>query len=67
MNPEIYTRREAETVAIPFKTLGNKSILTAEQLVEDPYLAAFVKRFSNCFEHVPNGDYLIFYPDGVPA
>ena len=64
---EVYTRSKFETVAVPFQTLGNKSILTGTQLFNEPYLLAFVKHFPDCFEHSLTGDYVVFYPDGQPS
>jgi hypothetical protein len=53
-----------ETVEVPFITVGNHQVLTAEQLANAPWLEDFVKRFPTCFEWHPVADYLIFYPDG---
>jgi len=52
------------TAEVPFITDGNRQILTGTQLVEEPWLADFVKAFPHCFEHEINRDYLVYYPDG---
>lgn len=49
---------------VPFFTIGNRQCLTAKQIVEDPYLADFVKSFPACFEQDHLRDIVIFYPDG---
>lgn len=37
------------SVEVPFIQYGNARVLTTEQLMNDPCLADFVKRFSDCF------------------
>jgi hypothetical protein len=53
-----------ETVAIPFKQWGNRQVLTRKQLVEEPWLEDFVKRFPNCFERSNLCDVWVYYPEG---
>jgi hypothetical protein len=50
--------------AVPFKTQGNRRYLTDRQLVENPELARFVSRFSQCFEADPLACAWWFHPDG---
>lgn len=38
-----------ESAEVPFQRCGNKTFLTVQQLVENPYLADFVKLFEHCF------------------
>lgn len=59
--------RGFETVAIPFKLMGNRQVLTDQQIAEHAYLRDFVKAFAHCFEHDPVSDVMVFYPDGRPA
>lgn len=55
---------EFETVAIPFKVIGNRQVLTGLQMVQEPWLADFVKSFPDCFAFEPNRDIAVYYPDG---
>jgi hypothetical protein len=52
------------TVEIPFQTLGNRRVLTRQQVEEMPWLLDFIKRFPKCFEYAWPNDYFVFYPDG---
>lgn len=49
-----------ESACIPFKRIGNRRGLTGLQLMEDPELAAFVKRFPKSFEYAHNMDVAFF-------
>lgn len=49
-----------ETVEIPFVKIGNRRGLTGVQLMQYPYLADFVKRFPDSFEHPGNMDVALF-------
>jgi hypothetical protein len=53
-----------ESTEVPFLKWGNRQVLTAQQLVEMPWLADFVRRFPRCFGREPNMDVVVFYPDG---
>jgi hypothetical protein len=50
------------TVAVPFKQLGNRQVLTHEQLTEEPWLMDFVRQFPDCFEEDLELDCLVFDP-----
>ncbi len=43
--------RTCESVEVPFVKVGNRRCLTDKQLAEEPYLADFVRRFPDSFEH----------------
>lgn len=49
-----------ETVEIPFVTIDGRRALTGLQMIQDPWLAGFVKRFPHCFEYAPNMDAAFF-------
>jgi hypothetical protein len=51
-----------ETVAVPFITIGNRQVLTAEQACEMPWLREFIERFQHCFEYDLCRDYWIYDP-----
>lgn len=53
-----------ENVAVPFKLLGNRQILTHQQLVQEPWIMDFVARFPTCFEYRMDTDILVFWPEG---
>jgi len=53
-----------ETVEIPFKTVGNRQILTSTQCVQDDFVMQFIEAFPACFEYDHHWDCYIFYPDG---
>lgn len=53
-----------QTIAVPFITVGNRQVLTREQLCNEPHLAKFVKSFPACFEQSLVGDYWTYYPNG---
>ncbi len=53
-----------ETVAVPFKMMGNRQVLTGLQMVQEPWLADFVKAFPACFEFAVDRDVAIYYPNG---
>lgn len=49
---------------VPFVRVGNRRALSDEQLVECPYLADFVRRFSASFERDDNARaYLFIEPE----
>jgi hypothetical protein len=52
------------TVEVPFITVGNRQCLTGLQLAQYPELAAFVKKFPDCFKVDPCRDVYWFYPEG---
>ena len=39
-----------QSVEVPFQRMGNRRFLTDLQLMQNPYLEDFVKRFSDSFE-----------------
>lgn len=43
----------AQSVEVPFRMMGNRRCLTDQQIQDDPCLAAFVNRFTRCFERDP--------------
>ena len=53
-----------ETIAIPFKTRGNRQYLTELQLTEIPELQDFINRFPHCFERDPVAEIWWFDRDG---
>jgi hypothetical protein len=56
---------EAESVAVPFVTIGNRQALTYEQLFEHQWLMDFVRNFPTCFElHGGGIAAFIFWPEG---
>lgn len=55
-----------QTIAIPFTLMGNRQVLTSQQLVQHQWLADFVSQFKDCFEADLNPDVLVFYPKGKP-
>lgn len=54
----------AESVMVPFVTVGNRQCLTGMQIAQHPELAAFVKRFSRCFAKDLCRDVVWFWPEG---
>jgi hypothetical protein len=50
----------SETVEVPFVAIGNRRCLTAQQLMEFPWLADFVQRFPTSFEHGGKADVYVF-------
>ena len=50
------------TVKVPFQTIGNRQVLTMQQLQEQPWLAEFVQRFQNCFRWDDIGNWMIYEP-----
>jgi hypothetical protein len=55
---------KAETVEVPLIKVGNKLVLTDQQLAEKPWLRQFVERYQNCFEYNHVLNYWVFYPGG---
>jgi hypothetical protein len=54
----------AESVAVPFRMMTDgRKCLTDQQLVEEPHLMAFVKRFASMFERHPMMDVWIYRDD----
>jgi hypothetical protein len=49
-----------ETIAVPFKMLGNRRCLTDQQLVELPWLKEFADRFPASFERDNERHVLLF-------
>lgn len=43
----------AETVAVPFQRVGNRQVLTLQQIHELPWLLDFIGRFPSCFQYDP--------------
>lgn len=58
-----YNDRDAyEDIAAPFKTVGNRQVLTDEQIANEPWLAEFVECFKHCFERSEIGFCWIYSP-----
>jgi hypothetical protein len=57
-----------ETVEIPFVQVGNRRGLTDRQIAELPWLAEFVARYRDRFEHDPNLNVWIMLesPEPIP-
>lgn len=49
-----------ETVEVPFVKVGNRRALTGLQLMQEPWLTDFVKRFPDSFEYAPDMDAAFF-------
>lgn len=45
----------AQTVEVPFVTVGNRQLLTVQQSVETPWVLEFIQRFPDCFEYDADG------------
>lgn len=50
------------TEEIPFKLLGNRQVLTDQQVIEQPHLMEFIKLFPHCFEHDPHYNCFVYNP-----
>lgn len=53
-----------ESVEIPFVNVGNRRGLTGQQIVEQPWLQEFIKRFPCSFEPMFVADILLFIEPG---
>lgn len=49
--------------AVPFKTWGNRQVLTRKQVVEMPWLKEFIAQFPKCFEYDFSMDLYVFDPE----
>lgn len=49
-----------ETVEVPFVKIGNRRALTGLQMMQEPWLADFVKRFPDSFEYAQDMDAAFF-------
>jgi hypothetical protein len=54
----------AETIEVPFITVGNRRALTRLTIANEPAVADFVRRFAHCFECDPYTDMYLFIEEG---
>jgi hypothetical protein len=52
-----------KNVAIPFVKYGNRQALTSLQLLQDPALMEFYRRFAHLFEHDGRYDLNVYCPE----
>jgi len=58
----------AETVEVPFVTIGNRRGLTYQQMMQYPHLRDFYNRFKSSFEVCLNADaVLLIEPENPPT
>lgn len=53
-----------ETAEIPFQMMDGRQVLTGLQMMQEPWLGDFVKKFPDCFEFPWDRDIAIYYPNG---
>lgn len=64
--PDRPEKQEFKSEAIPFGvTEDGRRFLTATQLVSDPYLMKFYRKFRACFRQDLNADIVWFEPENV--